>query len=921
MSENRNFPGSQWFKFDFHTHTPASKDYDEQCIDITPVKWLQCAMESKLDCVAVTDHNSGEWIDVLKAKNDELRISNNKPDWYKELTIFPGVEITVSDSRSRVHLLAVFDPKESGQTVTSVLGGCGITSGFGDTETSTTKSFIDTVGQISSAGGIAIPAHIDGCKGLLENASSLTLELENSLKTVFAAEFCDLQNFADEMDKKLIMAVARLAKLGGSDAHSPTKIGQYYSWIKMSKPTIEGLKLALGDHDFCVKNQTEDPNRYPEVFLSELTIKNMKHCGRIKDEPFKIKLHPQFNTIIGGRGTGKSTILESIRIVSRYDQNLDSEVPKVKEDLDKFMQLSRNNGVMLDDTEILLERHRRGKKYKLRWKQNGEGVLLERETQGGWQEFEVGDLKDRYPISIFSQRQINELASNPQGLLGLIDRSPNVDRSSWDSKWKSAKSKFMQLNEKKRELKQQLSEEQPIKGRMADLEYDLKHYEEQGHGDVLKEYQKKKQQINGMAVGPVIKEIEDRIRELASQTELSDFPMHLFDAQDETTTEMENIHMETAQGLRKIVESLNQLAEEVNQLGAKRGKQISKSKFYESYKNSEAAYNRLVEEYETRDNQFSISQYGEWVQQRNQFQVQLKNLESVRKELKFTEEQIKEFQGEFKNLRDELFRKRKEFLDSIIGENAYVRMELVQYGDVSTLERDYRSLLNLTSDIFQTSIFDKDNSQGILFKLGMWEDNNLSEEEIEQLIVKLKNNTIEIANGKENANDRRFATRLMKLFAEQPVIFDNIGAWWPEDMLRVKYSQNSSKNKFEILDKGSAGQKAAAILAFLLNYGNEPLIIDQPEDDLDSALIYDLIVKEIRESKNYRQVIIATHNPNLVVNGDSELVSVMKFQNGQVQIDKQGGLEESNIRIAICDIMEGGRQAFEKRYKRITLEV
>ncbi|MCY4445884.1 MAG: hypothetical protein OXC02_05415 [Rhodobacteraceae bacterium] len=73
--------------------------------------------------------------------------------------------------------------------------------------------------------------------------------------------------------------------------------------------------------------------------------------------------------------------------------------------------------------------------------------------------------------------------------------------------------------------------------------------------------------------------------------------------------------------------------------------------------------------------------------------------------------------------------------------------------------------------------------------------------------------------------------------------------------------------------------------------------------------------------QNHHHVIIVTQNPNQVVNRDSEIVSVMKFQNGQIQIDKQGGLEEPNIRIAICDIMEGGRQAFEKRYKRISLEV
>ena len=112
------------------------------------------------------------------------------------------------------------------------------------------------------------------------------------------------------------------------------------------------------------------------------------------------------------------------------------------------------------------------------------------------------------------------------------------------------------------------------------------------------------------------------------------------------------------------------------------------------------------------------------------------------------------------------------------------------------------------------------------------------------------------------------------------------------------------------------------ILLSISLYGEwvqQPLVIDQPKDDLDNALIYDLIVAQIHENKNRRQLIIVTHNPNIVVNGNAELVHVLKFENGQVQIDQEGGLEETSVRKTICNIMEGGRQAFDRRYKRITM--
>jgi hypothetical protein len=81
-----------------------------------------------------------------------------------------------------------------------------------------------------------------------------------------------------------------------------------------------------------------------------------------------------------------------------------------------------------------------------------------------------------------------------------------------------------------------------------------------------------------------------------------------------------------------------------------------------------------------------------------------------------------------------------------------------------------------------------------------------------------------------------------------------------------------------------------------------------------------LIVSQIHLNKNHRQLIIATHNPNIVVNGDSELVVSLKFGGGQVRLDISGSLEDQKVRDSVCDIMEGGREAFEKRYKRLTLE-
>ncbi len=137
----------------------------------------------------------------------------------------------------------------------------------------------------------------------------------------------------------------------------------------------------------------------------------------------------------------------------------------------------------------------------------------------------------------------------------------------------------------------------------------------------------------------------------------------------------------------------------------------------------------------------------------------------------------------------------------------------------------------------------------------------------------------------------------------------------------MEYSTSGDGSGFRSIQEGSPGQKTAALLAFLLSYGNEPIVLDQPEDDLDNHLIYALIVTQLRNIKQTRQVIVVTHNANIVVNGDAELVIALVVRNGQTHIETAGSLQEKSVRKTICDVMEGGEKAFEQRYRRIALEV
>lgn len=117
------------------------------------------------------------------------------------------------------------------------------------------------------------------------------------------------------------------------------------------------------------------------------------------------------------------------------------------------------------------------------------------------------------------------------------------------------------------------------------------------------------------------------------------------------------------------------------------------------------------------------------------------------------------------------------------------------------------------------------------------------------------------------------------------------------------------------LEDLSKGQRATALLLLLLGTANSPLVIDQPEDDLDNRFIYDGIVKRLRGLKGVRQVLVSTHNANVPVLGDAELVVTLEGdgQNGHLAAGGVGSLDVQSVRAYAEDLLEGGRDAFNAR--------
>ena len=361
--------GARWWKCDFHTHTPASKDYgkgseQERLKWITPRAWLLNYMGAGVDCVAITDHNSGAWIDRIKSALAELE--SEKPDGFRPLYVFPGVEIS---SHGGVHLLAILGRDKTTEDVDYLLHDVGFPYGErGTSHQVTTKPFPEVAREIDKAGGIAIPAHVDRCSGIFEEISGTTLGQILADGQIFSMELTDPSYTKPQLyvDRKM-----RWTEILGSDAHHPPPEkpedrdrypGSHFTWVKMGSPSIEGLRLALLDGALSIRRSDEyeeDPNKYPSLVLEAIEVSDARYMGR--SAPFSINFNPWFNAIIGGRGTGKSSTVEFLRNALRRKDELRGEIQIEFEQYDQVYTNRNDPGLLTRNANLrVICRKRRG---------------------------------------------------------------------------------------------------------------------------------------------------------------------------------------------------------------------------------------------------------------------------------------------------------------------------------------------------------------------------------------------------------------------------------------------------------------------------------------------------------------------------------------------------------------------------------
>ena len=922
------FKGSKWYKCDLHLHTTASECFSNK--DVTAEQWVDRAIEQGLHCVAVTDHNTPLGIKEIQAA------AKDKP-----LTIFPGVEITCDTSK--IHLLILFDPSKGEEEVKSFLSKCDIEhTHYGKQDGVTQKNVID-VAQIATekCNALVIPAHIDEFSGLY-NLSHQILETfynrtdinavqvvhkafyENNVPADFhnylVSYYRNTRNTIDITAWKKPVDLAKSKNLAiltfsdnphkpGDSRHGLWGIGSRFTWIKMDEtPSLEGLRQAflLPEHrvinDFEIKEN--DPNKQPDIWFKSLKVSG---TNLTKKQDLEIDFNPQLNTIIGGRGSGKSSILRFIRGVFNRVVNLKDFDDLLKEQ-NLFYKKAETSikketiGIFNPDTSVVeIEIVRKEVLYKIVASKistvSSQLIEVFKWFDDSWVlvKDDDKDLLEIFEFEQYSQKQIYEIAKNPNALRERIDKAIPELQDVLERKGKIA-NEFLEARTSLRTKQGSIGGKTKIKTDLEDINNTLKAIDKSGITTTIKSTDLFNEDHKPIKSFTEI--IDNLILDLEQVKKIFSIPpFDIENIQDSHREELENLIQIASHSIVQQEKELDKIILEIAKV---------KSTFDLAIQNSDwqKALSSLLTEIEEKKKELSeseieaLSMYSQLKLDVIAKQQDLKVIEDIEREITEINIHCTKLLKDYVVVCKEITKIRFTFISDHITD-ANLKIEIKGFRNQDDFESQIRSIMSNDS-----SFGDDIEKLKTLCFTGIVEDKiNVCKKAI--LDAHYKDLPSAYFGG-------HLKNALRKLSPSQ---IDNIELFMPEDEIIVKYKPEGSLG-FKPLSTASAGQKTAAILTFLLSFGDIPLLLDQPEDDLDNRLVYDLVVKGLKKAKEKRQIIVVTHNANIPVNGDAEYIISMDSTTTDIKVLHSGTVENSSIKKEICDVMEGSEKAFQLRTER-----
>ena len=894
---HQDVPGTRWFKADLHVHTvddlpgrakvpseirgdPATDENMQSYARLV----LRAVVRRGVRVLGLTPHSarmdgsgdrSAVW-SIVEEWNDG-NDDDGQPFRDKIYAVFPGFEPSLADGKGGLHMLFLFDP-EIGRD--NYLRAFDLTMGQrrpwkGNTLQISDKTAVDAFEALrrfrdeeSGRSGpawnyLVLAPHIDNEKGLFGAEKGQILE-RFPAKEIAGLEIGDEKLPCEVLSKRPWLQQAmeeyRLACFHSSDAYSADDIGKRFTWIKLAQPRIEGLRQAFLASDSRIRigfrrsssGDLVEIEDAPDLTTNERPwLKSVRVCGGASfygsndGTPSQFDLSPDLTCIIGGSMTGKSTLLDGLRVYS--DARLPTE-PYVKDQV-----LGRAKGRFLAGSP---------------------SVTLECPGRDP-----TSAANEQWPAVFFAQNERQRLAVDSNAIESILSRlvaeeTGPIERRAEElhsldaSLWSAAK-RMDKLDEDFAEAEQALDRARRAVDELAVFAaagIDVLHR-------VSAEYNRWREAV--VSAQAVLADTRGvRVGDLPEERD--DLPVSgPIDAESRDA-----MYARLSRARAHVAEVRRELGEFIEQASAAKaalGEHERVTKENVEQKLAEGGFDgAAIKEFEKLNVQAALSEsreahFHDLRQSRDDAQAEFDRLLKERHAL------VREQRAAFDRVVDFIY---DHFGKKILAE----REEDAKRGPLDSFITDLRQ-------------------KGIT---RWWNDlDETNRPNAEKILDKLRGGTLaEI--GMSGAVQQTFCN-VMTVAKQRILATVRCGD-------RYTLKSQLEDDTYRRLDDLSGGQRVSILLSLLLETNdNSPLVIDQPEDELDKRFLFDRVLPALKQLKGRRQVIVATHDANIVVNGDADQVIQLEATANKGRVACAGAIERADVRDPIVRTVDGGSEAFGLR--------
>lgn len=851
-------------------HGMTEEQYNQELVRI--------AKENDIKVIGLADHGNVDSLDAIR------KIMNGNG-----ILVFPGFEIASSE---KAHFVCLFAENTTTSELNRYLGSLELL----DPENGVQPSKLSAEQLLKKIeedfNGFAFAAHCTDDNGVLyrklnhvwQNALLKAAQIPGTLDELKNQQ-CNgyrqiLLNNEPEYKRELPIAIINAKDVAIPDDLANPKAS---CLIKMTHPCFESFKQAFQDPESRVRLNSDVSEKYYSH------IESLKVTGGYLDG-VHIEFSEHLNAVIGGRGTGKSTLLECIRYAlqlkpigknaqRQHDEIIKENLGKSKARVELVIRSSKMNG----------KRFTVARRY-------GESASVKDEN-GNISAFTPFDLLPG--LEVYGQNEIYEIAQDKASQRQLLSRFLERDQHDSDARIRETLSKLAENRKKLLEAQHNVASIEDEVARLPKLEEQLGQFKTLSLEEKLK-------------IVPLL-ETEKRLRKRAIEEEgpnLDKAFQAVRDSLPDTAflSEAAIAHLPHAETLRKMRGSLDGL-----------------------HRDAQA----LLDQWQTR--------YAEVEASLTEIDKALKSgIDQEESALEKTFKDLPAFEGksgnqigvEFQNLLKEIEKIRPKQVLVTNRKKVVTELNLQREATLAELsslraERSSqfeRSLKRLNKRLFgklKLTVKPEADREPILQFFSLCKLENVAAARLAWIKeaddfspVKLAELVRQGADALRNSDwniPPSAADALSRLTSEQILQLQELEL--PDSILIELNTAHEGAENLRPLDKLSTGQQCTAILHLLLLQNLDPLLIDQPEDNLDNAFIADRIVAELRSAKIARQFIFATHNANIPVFGDAEWIGVFDVQEGQAYLpaESQGAIDVPLVRDKAAKILEGGKMAFNQR--------